>query len=263
MNPRDTAPKDGPLEEEPLRGGKNATEVVRVGGTVRRTREPGSGYTARLLAYLEATRYPYAPRYLGVDERGRDVLTFIPGEVSRHPGERAEDAYARGGEMLRRLHDATAGHPLAAGGDCVLHGDPGPFNTIFDGGLPVAFIDWWSCRPGTPLEDLGYMAWTWCLQCEETRSADAHPDDIVPLETQARHLRALRDGYDPGVEAERLLAAMIRTQDRLVAQETANAGDVRQPVSRRKWAMLAIAWAAGCRALIRRNEALFLGALRA
>ena len=45
-------------------------------------------------------------------------------------------------------------------------GDPGPFNTVFRAGLPAAFIDWSSCRPGGRLEDLGYMAWTWCIQSQ-------------------------------------------------------------------------------------------------
>jgi aminoglycoside phosphotransferase (APT) family kinase protein len=57
--------------------------------------------------------------------------------------------------MLRRLHETTAGHPLADGQECVIHGDPGPFNTIFRDGLPVAFIDWACCRPGRGLDDLG------------------------------------------------------------------------------------------------------------
>ncbi|MEV1244222.1 hypothetical protein ACIBO2_36940 [Nonomuraea sp. NPDC050022] len=33
-----------------------------------------------------------------------------------------------------------------------MHGDPGPFNTIFQKGLPVALIDWSSCRPGNRLD---------------------------------------------------------------------------------------------------------------
>ena len=112
--------------------------------------------------------------------------------------QRADGAYARGGAMLRRLHETTAGHPLAAGRECVIHGDPGPFNTIFQQGLPTAFIDWSSCRPGDRLDDLGYLAWTWCIQSEGQ----------VPIAEQARHLRELRDGYGD-TEPEILLDAMM------------------------------------------------------
>ncbi len=63
------------MREEPLSGGRNASEVVRVGDTVHRSRDSGSAFAARLLGYLESAGYPYAPRYLGVDERDRDILS--------------------------------------------------------------------------------------------------------------------------------------------------------------------------------------------
>jgi hypothetical protein len=91
----------GVQEEEMLGGGNNSLEVVRVGDTVHRARDAGSGFAARVLAYLEAAGYPYAPRYVGLDDRGRDVLSYIPGQTTSHPSERAEGAYARGGAMLR------------------------------------------------------------------------------------------------------------------------------------------------------------------
>ncbi|HEY5397215.1 MAG TPA: hypothetical protein VIL16_17660 [Trebonia sp.] len=34
----------------------------------------------------------YAPRYLGVDDRGRDILTYIPGRTTDHPSQRADGA---------------------------------------------------------------------------------------------------------------------------------------------------------------------------
>lgn len=236
---------------EELRGGNNAREVVRVGGTVHRARDAGSESAARVLAYLESAGYPYAPRFLGIDDRGRDILTYIPGWTTDHPGQRADGAYAHGGMMLRRLHETTAGHPLAAGQECVIHGDPGPFNTIFREGLPVAFIDWASCRPGSRLDDLGYMAWTWCIQSQGR----------VPVADQARHLRELRDGYG-GAEPESLLAAMVASQRRIVDLETANLGNSGLPAARRQHAKAAVAWAAADCALVRRHEALLLAALR-
>jgi Ser/Thr protein kinase RdoA (MazF antagonist) len=165
--------------------------------------------------------------------------------------QRADGAYARGGAMLRRLHETTAGHPLAAGRECVIHGDPGPFNTIFQQGLPTAFIDWSSCRPGDRLDDLGYLAWTWCIQSEGQ----------VPIAEQARHLRELRDGYGD-TEPEILLDAMMGSQTRIVDLETACLGNPGRPAARRQHARAAIAWAAADRALLREHEALLLSALR-
>jgi aminoglycoside phosphotransferase (APT) family kinase protein len=152
--------------------------------------------------------------------------------------------------MLRKLHDLTAGHPLAAGRECVLHGDAGPFNTIFSGGMPVAFIDWTSCRPGDRLDDLGYMAWTWCIQAEGN----------VPVDAQAAHLRELRDAYGP-VPAEALIEAMVRSQDRIILHSERAIWDARHPVAQRAWAGEAVRWATADRELIRANEQALLNAL--
>jgi len=239
------------VREEPLTGGRNATEVVRVCDTVRRSRDPGSASAARLLGYLEASGYPYAPRYLGVDERGRDTLTYIPGQTIDHPSQRADGAYARAAVMLRELHDLTAGHPLAAGRECVLHSDPGPFNAICQDGMPVAFIDWTSGRPGDRLDDLGYLAWTWCILAQGG----------VPMHAQAAHLRELRDAYGP-VEPETLIDAMTRSQDRVVRHSEQAVRRSRDPAARRAWADEAIEWATAGKGLIRAHEQTLLAALR-
>jgi aminoglycoside phosphotransferase (APT) family kinase protein len=64
--------------------------------------------------------------------------------------------------------------------------------------MPVGFIDWTSYRPGDRLDDLGYMAWTWCIQAEGN----------VPVDAQAAHLRELRDAYGP-VPPPTLIHVMI------------------------------------------------------
>jgi hypothetical protein len=87
--------------EEPLSGGRSAAGVVRVGTRCAGNGDPGSAFAARLLGYLEAVGYRHAPRYLGVDDHGRDILTYIPGQPTRHPRQRADGAYARGAVMLR------------------------------------------------------------------------------------------------------------------------------------------------------------------
>lgn len=239
------------VTEEPLSGGNNALEVVRVGDTVRRTRDVGAAFAAQVLTRLESVGYPHAPRHLGIDEHGRDILGFIPGNTTDHPTQRAHGAYAVGGRMLRQLHEATAGHLLAADHECVIHGDPGPFNTIFQQGLPVAFIDWSSCRPGNRIDDLGYMAWTWCIQAQGR----------VPITEQAQHLRELRDGYG-SIEPEHLLDAMTRRQTCIADAEAANLNNPTLTPTRRRHAEAAIAWATADRELIHRHQTLLLSTLR-
>jgi hypothetical protein len=225
--------------------------VVRLGDTVRRRRGSHSAFAARVLTHLESVGFPYAPRYLGVDGQGRDILGFVPGRTTDHPSRRAGGAYAAGGRMLRALHDATAGHALAEDQECVVHGDPGPYNTIFRDGLPVALIDWDSCRPGPRVDDLGYMAWTWCVQSVGD----------VPVAEQAAHLRALSRGYG-GVEPELLLAAVVRQQTCVAEGEAVVLADPGRSPERRRHARAAVAWATGDRELVRRHERVFLSALR-
>ncbi|GAA3473650.1 hypothetical protein GCM10018965_082030 [Nonomuraea roseola] len=153
--------------------------------------------------------------------------------------------------MLRELHEATAGHALAENHDCVIHGDPGPFNTIFQEGLPIAFIDWSSSRPGDRLDDLGYMAWTWCIQSQGQ----------VPITEQARHLREIRDGYG-AIEPQHLLDAIVRRQTCIADIEAANLTNPKLTPTRRRHAKAAIAWATADRELVHQHETLLLSALQ-
>jgi pyruvate/2-oxoglutarate/acetoin dehydrogenase E1 component len=109
--------------------------------------------------------HPFGPHF--IDE--------MMAECRRRSGSTA------GTTPLRSSASATpsASHPLAADRECVIHGDPGPFNTIFRKGLPIALIDWSSCRPGGRLEDLGYMAWT-CAIPGSRRSAASMPAQRSP-----------------------------------------------------------------------------------
>ena len=128
---------------------------------------------------------------------------------------------------------------------------PAPYNAIFHGGLPVALIDWDHCHPGNRIDDLGYMAWTWCIQSRGQ----------VPIADQAEHLREMSRGYGE-VEPERLLDAVVRQQIRLAEIEAAKREDPGQPRRRRQHAQGAVAWAAADRELVLRHHRLLLSALR-
>lgn len=164
-----------------------------------------------------------SPRCLGVDDQGRDILSYIPGGTTNHPSQRHAQAYRVAGRILRHLHDVTQGCALAGDQECVIHGDPGPFNAIFQDGLPVALIDWDSAAPGSRLHDLAYMAWTWCIQSSGN----------VPLEEQAQHLRGLRDGYG-GIDPGALLDGMVSRQADIAATEATNRDNPRTSTTRRQ-----------------------------
>lgn len=237
--------------DDALLGGNNAGDVARVGTTVRRRPTPNSRFVTSLLSHLRDVGFTGAPRCLGVDAQGRDIFTFIPGETTNHPSQRDEAAYGAGGSLLRALHDATSGHSLAGSRQCVIHGDPGPFNAVFRDGMPVAFIDWDSAKPGARMWDLSYMAWTWCIQS----AGD------VPVEDQARRLRELRDAYGIG-EAEMLLRGILKRQRYIARVSELLLLRPEGARSHREHQLRAITWATDDREHVERHADLFLRALR-
>lgn len=154
--------------EIPLTGGNVAAGVVRVGDTVRRPAGPWTPAVHALLDHLWSVGFRGAPRPLGIDDQGREVLTFVPGTVPwpahfdlLEPRERL----ARVGRLLRDLHDAAAGFTPppdarwnvlipADRDEQIVHHDPAPWNLVV--GDRWALIDWDSAGPGSRLWDVAY-----------------------------------------------------------------------------------------------------------
>ena len=179
--------------------------VVRVGSTVRR---PPSPFAAAVLRHLEQRGFAGAPRWLGQDDAGRDVLSYLPGVVPEKFRTWSDAQVGAAGVLARGLHEATRGSRLAGSQAVVCHHDLGPNNAVFRDGVPVAFIDFDLAAPGSPLEDLGYMAWVWCVSSKA---------GAPPVEAQAAQVRVLADGYGlPANERALLVDAMLERQSRNV-----------------------------------------------
>lgn len=162
------------MEEVPLPGGSVAASVVRVGDTVRRSTERWSPAVHLVLQHLEAVGFEGAPRFLGIDDQGRETLSWIEGTPATRPW--PAPLHTEGGlralvRLLRTLHDAvstfvppedaqwwTGVRPLRPG-EIVIHGDVGPWNSIWRDGEPVAYIDWDFAEPAPAIQDLGELAY--------------------------------------------------------------------------------------------------------
>src|SRR5918998_4552521 len=164
-------PRNHPAGQE-RRLADYVSTVVRFGDTVRRSTGPWTPAVHALLRYLEEVGFDGAPRVLGIDERGREVLTYEPGEVPRHAGpEIATDGVlVEVGRLLRRYHDAVSGFELPPGVawyhagipgpvTVVCHNDISPRNTVFRGGRPVAFLDWDLASPAHAARGPAQAAW--------------------------------------------------------------------------------------------------------
>ena len=190
-----------------LHGGlTNAGWVTRVGDTVRRP--PSGAATWALLDHLERAGFDGAPRFLGIDDQGREMLSFIPGEAAIEPVVDwvwSDDALASVAELLRRYHDAVAsfdaaGHtwpdfvPARFRNGIVCHNDPNLDNVIFAGGVAVGLIDFDLAAPGSAAWDVACAARLW---------APLRDERDVPDELHGRTLERLRLFADAYGLAER------------------------------------------------------------
>ena len=163
-------------EEILLRGGTtNAGLVSRVGDTVRRPVRPSSEATRALLDHLETVGFDGAPRYLGLDDHGREVLSYIPGQAAIAPSPSwalTDEALVSVAELLRRYHDAVAGFEFAGRRwprpvpprfqqGLISHNDPNLDNVIFERGRAIALIDFDLAGPGSIVWDLACTARLW------------------------------------------------------------------------------------------------------
>jgi len=209
--------------EVPLEGGfTNAGLVTRVGDTVRRPQRPTSAATHALLRHLERVGFDGAPRLLGIDERGREVLSYIPGQavISPYPHwALTDEALASVAVLLRRYHDAVASfdpgrhswpHPLPEPyrGSIVSHNDPNLDNVIFAEGRAVALIDFDLASPGSVAWDVACAARLWA-------PLRAEVDMPYPLRGRAlERLRLFADAYGlPAADRGQVVDAMLEAHE--------------------------------------------------
>jgi hypothetical protein len=193
-----------PPEEEPLAG--NVSTVIKIGDTVRRNTGPWTPAVHALLRHLEEVGFEGAPRVLGVDEQGREILTYISEEEPRRgdPTLETDQALIEVGSLLRQYHEAVADFALPSGMDwqqrssvsgpvtLVCHNDISPTNTVFRDGHPIAFLDWDLASPAPPAWDIAHAAWQFVPLTDDagcSRLGWSSPPD------RAHRLRIICDAY--------------------------------------------------------------------
>jgi phosphotransferase family enzyme len=212
------------LAEIPLAGGTNNRGlVVRRGDTVRRPLRPTSTAVHALLTHLEEVGFDGAPRLLGIDDQGREVLTFVPGEAVTPPypdWALTDDALRSVAVLLRRYHEAVAdfrpsGYDWSAvappeydeGLAC--HNDVNLDNVIFRDGRAAALIDFDWANPGSAVWDVAGAIRLW---------APLRPDRYIDDSRRGASLDRLRTfvtAYGVELAPERLVEAVRLHHDRM------------------------------------------------
>ncbi|WP_078553815.1 phosphotransferase [Bacillus alkalicellulosilyticus] len=158
--------------EEMLTGG-NVSNVYRAGNNVRREMKPESDRIHLLLKHLENKGFSYSPRFLGVDEKGREILSYIEGEAGHYPLMSymwSDEVLTKIAKMQRAYHEAVSDFPIPADWepldntpnqvDVLCHNDFAMYNIIFNEEKPVGLIDFDVAAPGPRIWDIAYTLYT-------------------------------------------------------------------------------------------------------
>lgn len=192
-------------DAEPLTGGER-TAVARRGDVVIRDTGPWGRSVHALLRHLHLAGFAGAPRVVGdgFDDEGRELLSYIEGEVI-NPAPWSDEAMHDLGRLIRQLHDATASFRPPADAvwrpwfgrtvgtpDIIGHCDAAPWNVISRHGKPIALIDWEAAGPVDRLTDIAMAAWS---------NAQLYDDDVAEMnglpqaEHRIRQVRIFADAY--------------------------------------------------------------------
>jgi hypothetical protein len=221
------------MNEQTLPGG-NTDGAVRIGDIVHKRAAPWTPTVHALLRHLEHAGVDGVPRALGFDDHGRQMLTYLPGEVIGNQASWPAWVYADStliqvGERIRRIHDATAdfvppkderwftGRTMQPGW-IVGHQDAAPYNAAMDGDRLVGFFDWDIAGPSSREFDLAFSALLWVPLTAPASAEGPGSHDVMD---RSRRLHLLLDAYrydgDRGtfcavvVHRARLQAGVIRS----------------------------------------------------
>jgi len=204
--------------EIPLSGGNSNDGIVRIGNTVRRTMTPERHSVHRVLSFLHSRGFEACPQFLGIDEQGRETLTYLEGNCSINPDfSRSERYLVSAAKLLRSYHDAVAlyqadendqwgyEYPDKSRHEVICHNDFAPYNLIYDDEGFTAIIDFDLAGPGPKIRDVAYAAY-WLVPLS-LRAEDMKPFGMADVNNNSQRLHQFCSTY--GIQADNDLLDMV------------------------------------------------------
>lgn len=196
-------------DEETELAGSRLNRVVKIGDTVHRPAGPWTPTVHALLRHVRAKGFRLAPEPLGIDDQGREVLSYIPGLTvgDELPWPRwvwEDPLLIEVGRATALYHRAVAdfrpsglvpwqfGPAELQADQIVCHHDIAPYNAVVGEGRLQGIIDWDLIGPGTTRSDLAFVAWQWVPLQHPAVARVFGWHDVGDL---ARRLRLLLDSY--------------------------------------------------------------------
>jgi Phosphotransferase enzyme family len=200
-------PREDSSDEILLSGGRTNVGVVRMGNTVHRPLRPNSEFVQALLSYIRQQGCEFVPQPLGLDDEGREVLSFIEGDVPDDLGNYDDDVLITAARLIRTYHDASSGFVSVSELEVICHNDLSPCNFVFREGKPLGIIDFDTAAPGSRVMDLGYAVWLWL---------DLGNDDLSVKE-QKRRFELFLEAYGEN-NLKSVVEAMLLRQSIIIAE---------------------------------------------
>jgi Ser/Thr protein kinase RdoA (MazF antagonist) len=141
--------------------------ITIVDDVVLRPARPQTPTVHALLRHLLDQGLTCVPEPIGI-RNGVEALRHIPGDSGGDAWQHqvGDDGLRSAAVLLAEVHeamrgwvppdDAEWGVPALPGAGEICHGDPGPWNMVWDGPRAVALIDWDLAHPGPFLDDVAY-----------------------------------------------------------------------------------------------------------
>jgi len=156
------------MEEKILTGGGTRNQTVKIGNIIHKKAPEQHPMVRAYLLYLEKEKMQGVPRFLGIDEQGRDMLSYLPGKTMGpdyphdHPCLHSDQCVIDTARFMRKLHDISVGflpRAVEAGWinpffsneapEIICHGDAATWNFVFVNDRIAGLFDFEQAYPGT------------------------------------------------------------------------------------------------------------------